>query len=334
MVRHASLRKIVRTDALGAVSRSHLTFALGCDLRILLRLFLRKKAAAQHAERLVFILVLAALVLTFHHHSRGDVRHADGGRRLVDVLAARARGAERVDAQIGRRNVHFDLLGLGHDRHRHRGRVDAPLRFRLGDALHAVHAALEFEAAVCARSLHGEAHFFHTAEFRLVRVQHFHRKAALLRVHRIHAQQARGKQCRLVAARTAADLHDHAAVVVFILGQKKRFQLFFQCFKELFLLRIFLLRHVAQLRVEPAFIQKFPRLLHRIPRGFAPVDASGDGLEFPVLLHQAAVLRVVRYHRRVLKAEPDLVKAAANRLQSFRHVVSPVAVNLFRIQHS
>ena len=36
----------------------------------------------------------------FHDHAGGQMGHADGGRRLVDVLAARARRAECVNAQV------------------------------------------------------------------------------------------------------------------------------------------------------------------------------------------------------------------------------------------
>ncbi len=65
------------------------------------------------------VLELAALHLAGHDYARRQVRQADGGRGLVDVLPARARGAE---------NLHLDVLGpdldlpcvrhLRHDLHR------------------------------------------------------------------------------------------------------------------------------------------------------------------------------------------------------------------------
>jgi hypothetical protein len=45
--------------------------------------------------------VLAAAVLALHHDAGGDVRQAHGRIGLVDVLAARAAGAEGVGAHVG-----------------------------------------------------------------------------------------------------------------------------------------------------------------------------------------------------------------------------------------
>ena len=66
--------------------------------------------AAQYLQGFVLVFVLAALVLAFHHHARGQMRDPDGGRRLVDVLAARAAGTEGIDLQILWIDLDFDVV--------------------------------------------------------------------------------------------------------------------------------------------------------------------------------------------------------------------------------
>src|SRR5204862_322850 len=65
----------------------------------------------------------------------------------VDALPARARGAVDVDAEVLVGQLHLDVLGLGEHGHGHGRGVDAPLGLGHRHALHAVHAALELEAA-------------------------------------------------------------------------------------------------------------------------------------------------------------------------------------------
>ena len=78
---------------------------------------------------------------------RGQVRDADGRIRLVDVLAAGARGAVGVDAQLGGIEIGgFDFVGLRQDGHGDGRRVNAPLRLGGRHALHAMHAGFELEA--------------------------------------------------------------------------------------------------------------------------------------------------------------------------------------------
>ena len=67
--------------------------------------------------------------------------------RRVDVLAAGARRAHRVDADIFVADLDIDILGLRQDGDRRRRRMDAPLRLRIRHALHAVHAGFEFQLA-------------------------------------------------------------------------------------------------------------------------------------------------------------------------------------------
>ena len=97
--------------------------------------------------------------------------------------------------------------------------MHAPLRFRFGHALHAVHAALVFEFGIDALSRYGKHDFFHAAQFRIAHVDDIQFPAHALRIVLVHAEQFRREQIRLFAACAAADLHDHVALVVFIFGQ-------------------------------------------------------------------------------------------------------------------
>ena len=98
MIGHAILREIVGADALRAVAGADLTFAVSGDGGTLLFHLGLVQPRTQHGQRFLLVLVLAALVLTLDDRVGRDMRHADSGRGFVNVLAARAGGAERVDA--------------------------------------------------------------------------------------------------------------------------------------------------------------------------------------------------------------------------------------------
>ena len=63
----------------------------------------------------------------------------------VDRLAARAAGAEDVDAQVLVVDLDVDLLGLRQHRDGRRRGMDAARGLGLRHALHAVHARFEFQ---------------------------------------------------------------------------------------------------------------------------------------------------------------------------------------------
>ena len=119
----------------------------------------------QHRHRLRAVAVLRAVVLALDDEPGRQVRDAHRGVGLVDVLAARARRAEGVDAQVGRidRDV-GDRIGLRHHRDRARRRVDAPLRLGLRHALHAMAARLELELRVRALPTMRSDHLLVAAE--------------------------------------------------------------------------------------------------------------------------------------------------------------------------
>ena len=91
--------------------------------------------------------MLAAFVLAFHYQPGGQVGDADGGVRLVHVLATGTAGAESVDPQL--RFVHhhvFHFILFGQHGHGAGAGVDTALGFGGGHALHAMGAAFELQA--------------------------------------------------------------------------------------------------------------------------------------------------------------------------------------------
>jgi len=85
----------------------------GLDLILLgsaLTHFKLEQSSAQHLHGLVAVTVLRPIVLALHDDTARMV--GDSHRRfgLVHVLAARARGAEHIDSQIRRVDIHFDRV--------------------------------------------------------------------------------------------------------------------------------------------------------------------------------------------------------------------------------
>src|SRR5438093_821235 len=115
-------RKVARTalPITAGVSSSFVISAGGTistSPRSALRLLLRRLALAnlelvelglEHREGVGAVAVLRPVVLGRHHDVGRQVRDADCRVGLVDVLAARARGAIRVDAQVRRIDLDFD----------------------------------------------------------------------------------------------------------------------------------------------------------------------------------------------------------------------------------
>src|SRR4051812_31247998 len=149
VVGDAALRKVVGADARGAVARADERFARRGGLRLLLRELLVADARGEHRERFLAVLVLRARVLAFDDDPGRQVRYADGGFGLVDVLAAGARGAEGVDAQLRRvEDYVVQHVGLRQDGDGASRSVDAALCFGLRDALHAVATRFKLELRI------------------------------------------------------------------------------------------------------------------------------------------------------------------------------------------
>ena len=116
------------------------------------------------------------------------MRDPDGGRRLVDVLAARAAGTEGIDLQILWIDLDFDVVHFGKHSNGRRGRMHAALRFRFRHALYAMHAALVFQAGICPVAGDHKADLLITAELRLIHVEQLRLPAVALGIHAVHAE--------------------------------------------------------------------------------------------------------------------------------------------------
>ena len=168
---------------------------------------------------------------------------------LVDVLAAGAAGAQRVDAQIGVVDGDVDVLRLGqHGDGRGRG-VDAAGRFGVGHALHAVHAGFEFELGEGAAAADFGDDFLVAAHRAFARGHDLDLPALLGGIALVHAEQIAGEQRRLVAAGAGADFENDVALVHRVLGQEREAQLLLERGAARFELGLFRLGDGAHLGV-------------------------------------------------------------------------------------
>ena len=165
--------------------------------------------------------MLRTAILTLHHQASWEVGDADGRVGFVDVLTARARGAEGVDADVGSVDGDvFQLIGFRHHRHGTGRCVHTALAFGGRHALHAVGARFKFQLAVhaCAHDAHNR--FFVAAQIGFAFRHHFGFPTLALGIAHIHAQQIACKQSRFVAARARAHFDEYVFIVVLVFGQQ------------------------------------------------------------------------------------------------------------------
>ena len=249
MVRHTVLWKIIGTYLAAAVTGPHLTAPGGSDLGVLPSLLRLVELASQDLHGPILVLILAPLVLTLHHRTGGQVRNADGGLCLVDVLPACTAGAEGVDLQILGVDGELRLLRLRHHRHRSSGGLDTSAGFRLRHPLHPVGTGLEFQPGPRSVALHRGTDLLHAAQLRDVLTDDLQLPAPALGVHGVHPQQVRRKQSALLAADTAPNLQNHTFFIVGVSGQQQALQLLGQPLPLLLGPCQLLLGQLPQLRV-------------------------------------------------------------------------------------
>ena len=114
-----------------------------------------------------------------------------------------------VDLEVALGDLDLDLLGLRHHGDGGRRRVDPPLRLRLGNALHAVRAALVLVDRERSVALDGEDDLLESTGLALVRREDLGLEAAALRVTGQHPVDVSRPDRRLVAADALAHLDDH-----------------------------------------------------------------------------------------------------------------------------
>ena len=130
-------------------------FLLDHFLALLLLALVEARFQDLHGGRLV--LVLAALVLALGNDVGGQMGDAHRGAGLVDVLSARAAGAEEIDSQILLLDGDVDLLfDVGHDEHGGEAGVAALVGVKGRDAHQPVHAHFGPEPAEGVFAAHGD----------------------------------------------------------------------------------------------------------------------------------------------------------------------------------
>ena len=228
------------------------------------------------------------------------------------MLAARAAGAEGVDAQVGR--VQRDglvLVGLGHHRHGAGTGVDAALGFGGGHALHAVAAGFEAHAAVGVVALEAQHDFLVAAQLAFVGAHDLDLPAERGGVARVHACQIGGEQCRFVAARAGADFNEGIAFVVRVLGQQEALKLVFELRQFGFGGGNFFLCHLGHVGV-------VEHLARSGQIGLALLVArktTGELSHFRMLLGDVAVLLHVGHDVFAREQEVQLIQAQCIALQ-------------------
>ena len=228
MVGHAILRKVVSANLLGAVARADLRETLGTFGSLLLGKHLLVEACAKNGHRRNLVLQLRLLVLRLHDKTSRQVRDAHSGVSRVDALSTRAAGAEHVDAQVVLVDVDLNLVGLGKHGNGRRGRVDAALAFRLGHALHAVHAGLVLHDGVHLVALHLELDFLVTACLGRGNVHKLDLPLLGRAEALVHLEEVACEDCRLVAAGSSADLHDDVLLVGGVRGNEHELDVLFE----------------------------------------------------------------------------------------------------------
>ncbi|CDB87165.1 uncharacterized protein BN515_01361 [Firmicutes bacterium CAG:170] len=286
MIRHTALREIVGADAFVAHSGADLTAALRGDLVFDAALLDLIELGRQHLHTPRAVLHLRAFLLTRHDDAGRLVDKPDGGRGLVDMLATRSGRAEHLHFDVLGPDLDLRLLHFREHRDRRRRGMHPSAGFCLRHALHPVDAGFKLEPGVGSVAVDHEIRFLDAAKLRLVIVEQLDRPAAAVSIHRVHPEQAVRKKGALLAADTAADLHDHALFVIRVLRQKEDLQLLLQRLLLLLRRREFLLTQSLHLRVQLAR-HHLPQLKLLLLRAAKRAIGRDDRLKLPLLLEES-----------------------------------------------
>ncbi|MND86557.1 hypothetical protein D3C80_785280 [compost metagenome] len=283
------LRIVVGADALGPVAGTDLRLARVGTGRVLHLALHVVKAHPQILHRLVAVDVLR-LLRRGHDDPGREVGDAHRRVGLVDVLAARARGPEGVDADVLVVDLDLHVLDLGQDRDGGRRGVDAPLGLGRRNPLDAVNAAFELQPPEHALAGDGGDDFLVAAGFALGGAVDLDPPAARGGVARIHAEQVAGEDGRLVPAGAGAHFQHGRGVFVSIARGQQQGDLAFQLGQTRVQGLQFVGGHGGHFRVRGHGLQVLDlgasasQGLHRV----------GHGLHLGVLLRQTHDLGAVR----------------------------------------
>jgi len=243
-----ALREVVGPDPLRAVAAADLRAAIGGAGTLGPAALEVEEPRAQHFHGKLAVAVLRLLARGHDDAARdmGDPNRRVGG---VHVLAARARGTHRVDADVVRIDLHVDRLGLGQHGDGRRRCVDAAAALGLGHALHPMHAALIFQPGEDALALDPRHDFLDAAKLGRLLLDDLEAPAARIGIALIHPQQVGGEKRGLVAPRAGPDLDHRGPRIGGILGQEREAQRRFGRLQPLAQPRKLLFGEVAHLRI-------------------------------------------------------------------------------------
>ena len=171
---------------------------------------------AQHAHTRFLVLELVALRLAGDDDAGRLMDEADGGGRLVDVLAACAGRA--VDLHFNVLGTNFDLdvvRNLRDDLHGGERRVAAARRVERRDAHEAVHAGLALQEAIGVVALDHDICRLQAGLVAVEIVENFIGKAVCLGPAGIHAVEHGAPVLRLRAARARVEGQQRVVRVIF-----------------------------------------------------------------------------------------------------------------------
>ncbi len=244
----------------------------------------------------------------------GQVRQAYGRIRLVDVLAAGARRAVGVDAQVrGVDCLGLDFVHLGQHGHGAGRGVDAALRLGGGHTLHAMRARLELQGRIDAAARNAADDLLVAAVFAFPCAQDLDAPAHRFGVPGIHAEQVAGEDGGFVAAGAGADFEIDVALVVRVRRDQRLLQLQLQRVVLFFERGQFFLAQLADPGI--AVAGHFPRSGHVRVDGLVVREQSHDRLDPRILPGQVAKLVLVADHLGVGQQPGQFLEAIANRLQ-------------------
>ena len=173
------------------------------------------EARLQDLHRGIAVAVLRSLVLARHDDARRQVREADGRVRDVDVLAAGAARAIRVDAKVLLRDVDVDVVRqLRPDEHRRERRVPALRLIERRDAHEPVDAGLGRQQPERVVADHHHRGALDAGLVARLVVDQLALEAAAIAPAHVHLQQHLGPVLRLGAAGAWMDGHDGVDAIV------------------------------------------------------------------------------------------------------------------------
>jgi hypothetical protein len=254
----------------------------------------------------------------------GDPHRRVGG---VHALAARATGAEGIDAQVLGFDLDVHFLGFGQHGDRGRGGVDPAAGFGDRHALHPVDARFVPQAAVDALALDRRGHFLEAADAGLALREHVDLPAPALRVARVHPEQVAGEERRFITAGARADFDDDVAFVVRVLRDEENPQVIRDRGHALLEARGFLAGERGHLGVAGGGqLARLRQFFLQVPVVTEPVDGR---LNLSHRLGMGAVCRLVRLHGRIADQTRQFFIPRVDRLEFLEHL----GCHLVRISH-